>query len=412
MQFLTRAVTQSPSTFALFTLLAALFSALPALAAAPYDVAARELADSAINTDYLSGKPQLAERKLRRALKGCEQEQCSKQIRARLYRDLGVVCIAGLNRQKEGREALSKAVQADPAIRLNADLTTPEVAQAFRDVGGKGVSLAAQPAPTAAPKRAEPAPKKRRGNRRQLQPEDITLEETPQESEESHEETSEQGASRLRSAWWFSFGLQQDFFVHSSVDNVCSTGKYQCFDASRKRYTGPILASPKGNRASGGLGIATTRVLLGADRRLLDNWLIGVRLGFAFGGAPDPGNGDKFLPLHLEVRGTYVYGKRPLERDGLRPLAQLALGIAEIDAQTAVDYYTDEASFAAGNKGVLDAWRKTGKVFIAPSLGAAYGFLRQHNLFAEARLMVLLGTSGVAPAFGLGYAHGPLNFGF
>ena len=124
----------------------------PSLAnSAPKDAAAIKLADDAINNDYLATNFADAEKKLRSAVTMCGANNCSAQTRGRLYRDLGVVLIAGMNRAEDGKKAFAEALKADPNVALEKDLTTPEVEAAFQAAKGGGSTP-----PPAAPK--PPAP--------------------------------------------------------------------------------------------------------------------------------------------------------------------------------------------------------------------------------------------------------------
>jgi hypothetical protein len=104
--------------------------------AAPKDAAALKMADDAINNDYLATNFADAEKKLRRANTLCGPSGCSPQTRARIFRDLGVVLVAGQNRPADGRNAFAEALKLDPNITLEKDLTTPEVEQAFQAAKG------------------------------------------------------------------------------------------------------------------------------------------------------------------------------------------------------------------------------------------------------------------------------------
>jgi hypothetical protein len=117
---------------------------------APKDAAATKLADDAINNDYLATNFAEAEKKLRSALTMCGTSACTAQVRARLYRDLGVVLVAGMNRAEDGRKALVEALKADPNIALEKDLTTPEVEAAFQAAKGGGSAPASATKPPAA----------------------------------------------------------------------------------------------------------------------------------------------------------------------------------------------------------------------------------------------------------------------
>jgi hypothetical protein len=66
-----------------------------------------------------------------------------------------------------------------------------------------------------------------------------------------------------------------------------------------------------GNKIGGGIGVATTRLLLGFDRLFGDRWLVGGRLGFAFGGGPAAPGGSGFMPLHVEGRVAAYFGSSP-----------------------------------------------------------------------------------------------------
>jgi hypothetical protein len=294
-----------------------------------------------------------------------------------LYRDLGVVYLGGLGKPTEGREALARAVQADPSIRLEKDLTTPELAQAFREVGG-GTAMRLDD--------DVPKPKKKR------KPMAVA----------PAEESSPAGGVPLN---WFSLTVQQDTLLHSQTRPVCYGADYTCFGVGGGEYDGPIYEA-EGNRADGGLGIATTRVLLGFDRLFLGNLLIGGRVGVAFNGAPTGKLSGKFLPLHIEVRGAYFLGTEPFKELGFRPYASLGIGVGEVDGHIAVDYFIDEAGYHANQKGTLDAWRRTGKTFFAPGVGSQYALGKASALSAELRLGVMLGASGLAPALAIGYSHG------
>lgn len=368
--------------------------------AEPKDADATRSDASAMSDDYMSGKFAAAQRKLEKAIKLCKDGQCSAKVLARLYRDLGVVYLGGLNKPTEGKEALARAVQADPSVQLEPDLTTPEIKAAFKEVGGEVSGKKAKPEKPAAPEKPAKATKAK-GKTHAVESEDIELEEEPASSEPKDavapaEEPTDDGEAHKN---WFSIGLQQDFFLHRETPKVCYGNDYTCFGPGGVEYTGHI-DDGVGNQASGGFGVATTRVLLGYDRRFGDQILAGARLGLAFGGAPASSLGGKFLPLHLELRGAYFFGQQPFAQSGFRPFVGAAVGVAEVDAHIAVDYFDN------GKRGVLDAWRKTGKTFAALNFGTHFALNQTSAISAEARVLFMLGTSGIAPALGVGYVHG------
>lgn len=206
---------------------------------------------------------------------------------------------------------------------------------------------------------------------------------------------------------WLSFSFQQDFLSYSDTTGVCSgAAQYQCF-LEGQSYAGPIYQG-SGDQVAGGLGVATRRVLLGYERRFGENLTAGVRLGFAFGGSPKAttAGASGFLPLHAELRGSYWFGAKPFETDGLRPFAGLAAGVAEVDGHVAVEYFEDEAGYAAGSKGKLDAWRKTGNTIVGVHAGLAYAVKPNHALVLELRVLQMLGATAIGGALNIGYQLG------
>lgn len=133
--------------------LATLLAALVTLGASPArgeakDDAALELAKKAIQTDYLATKFEDAEKKLQEAITLCGEKECSAKVKAQLHRDLAVVYIGGMNRVDEGKKAFAAALKLDPAVQLDAELTSPEMQAAFDEVKKGAVAPAPGPGPS------------------------------------------------------------------------------------------------------------------------------------------------------------------------------------------------------------------------------------------------------------------------
>jgi hypothetical protein len=228
---------------------------------------------------------------------------------------------------------------------------------------------------------------------------------------------------------WVSLAIQQDFLFLPSSGDTCSGQTdvtYQCFNTTGEWFdpaglylrptTGgynPPLVTGQGNQVSGGIGKATLRVLLGYDRLVMNNFLLGGRLGFAFGGGPQlPANdnsdppqaaGKSFMPVHAEARGAYYFGAKPFMRKGFRPYALLALGLAQVDAAVGVNVY----EVGQGNSPEkINAWRKTGNFFGAGGLGLQYAIDVGNAIFLEAKGQEQIGTPGTVVNVQLGYARG------
>jgi hypothetical protein len=362
---------------------ALIVSLTAAASAAPKDSEAQELRKEAMEGDYLGTRFKNAEQKLQKALKACGKQKCEDSVLAELHRDLAIVYIAGLKKQDKGKKEMKAALKADPNLALNADFTTPEVEKVFVDAGGT---------------KPEPEP----------EPEVDLEDEEPKPETLAPEEDSPSGGAKN----WFSLSFQQDFLFYGETTGVCASDtqlgakQYQCF-LQGQSYGGPIYDG-SGNQLAGGWGVATRRVLVGYERLFGDNLTAGVRLGFAFGGSPKATTPDAsaFLPLHAELRGTYWFGEKPFEGDGLRPFGGLAGGIAAVDGHVAVEYFEDAAGYAADSKGKLDAWRKTGTSFIGLHAGLAYAIKTNHALLLELRLMQMLGASATGGALSIGYQLG------
>jgi hypothetical protein len=180
---------------------------------------------------------------------------------------------------------------------------------------------------------------------------------------------------------WISFGAQQDFLLFTPVSGVCDSTdadgddypghpQYSCRDGEGL-YDGDVY-SGAGNQIQGGLGVATTRIMLGYDRVFIDRLTIGGRIGYAFGGTPTVVGGGTFNPFHAELRSAFFFGDKPFERMSFRPYASLGVGVGEVDGKVSVDFFIDEEGYQQGERGQLDAWRQTGIAFGALGLGVGY----------------------------------------
>jgi hypothetical protein len=339
-----------------------------------------------MQTDYLATDFKKAEEKLKKAIGSCGKSACSSELVARLHRDLATVYIAGTKQVPKGKAELKLALAADPDLELDKDLTTPELRKAFLAAGGH-----AKAAEESKPAEAETPP-----------PEEN---DKPDEAKNTDAEPPEAPGKGRKN--WLSLHFEQDFLVYPARDGVCASNangtveapEYTCFQGgSRFGYTpGQDIRPGVGNHVAGGVGVATSRVLVGFDRLVSSSLSVGARAGFAFRGGP----GSKFLPFHGEVRANYWFGTDPFESAGLRPYLSLSAGVAEVDGQVLVEYYDP-----AGKKGSLAAWRVTGKGFAGLGFGMMIPFAGNSGIIPEVRAMEMLGASALALNVSLGYAYG------
>jgi len=350
--------------------------------ARPMDDRASALATQAMSRDYANNDYDRARSKLRRALKRCGKRRCSPEVRSTIYRNLGVVYLAQ-GKTRSARSAFKRAVDLDSSGRLDSAVSTPEVNAEFKRAGG-AVDEAAEEGSGEAQ----------------------TSEEGATDYVDSVEAMSprDPASKDPRPRSWLSLSVQQDTLLYDRTQPVCGRPEYTCFSGANE-YKGSIWPQ-YGNRVSGGLALATTRVLLGFDQLIGRNFQIGVRAGFAFRGGPVLRGGEKFLPAHAELRLAYYFGSDPFLDSGVRPYLAVGGGIAEVRSRLEIDYYPDAAAYNQARKATLDAWRTSGRGFVAPSFGTQFAFARGSALNLELRWMFMLGASGHAPAVSLGFAQG------
>ena len=106
-----------------------LLCALPVLGASR-DKAANKKIDQAINEDYLATKFDDAESTLLGVVEACE-DKCSEGVLAKAWMYVGIVRGAGRNDAAGALEAFRTAFGHDPKVKLDEQLTTPEVKKAF-----------------------------------------------------------------------------------------------------------------------------------------------------------------------------------------------------------------------------------------------------------------------------------------
>jgi hypothetical protein len=493
--------------------------------AEPKDAAALALASEAIDTHYLATDFASAERKLREAIALCGGDRCSKSVRARVHRDLGLVLVVA-KKTDEGRAAFVSALQADPTVGLEPDLVTPEVQTTFdaarQSLGGDAVAPAAPPPPAPPGKGLVHTPP---AEQAVLTPVPIYVElaagvEAPARVELSYKAPGAQwkklSMKRVREGWgellpcldvggstgklsywvravrddgtvvasagsaeapwvvtivrqlagdpphlpgspppaqcadpadcppglpgcpgqgaeaegggasdcvaagtcpdavgdqgkrtanWVSLTLQQDVLLIGSSTRACSEGSdYACFD-SGDAYYDRVPYEGQGGEISGGMRLATTRIVLGYERAIIAGLSLGVRLGFAFRGGPAAPGGSGFVPLHAEGRAAWWFGGFA-PRTGPRFFVAASGGVAQVDAEIPVVVYDNETDFMADRRTSYNAWRKTGTGFAALGAGALVALTPSSGALAELRVMQMLGISATVVAPQLGYAVG------
>jgi hypothetical protein len=398
------------------------------VSAAPKDAEAQKIAQDAIDTDYLGTDFEAAANKLKQALALCKGGACSPKVVAKIRSYLGIVYVAQEKRD-EGEAEFVAALESDPGLVLDPDLTNPEVKQVFESAKSSAGEAGGEEEET---EEEEPEPEEeipgeegdedpKRPNIADYKPSGkITSSmeaECPPDAPpdfpgcEDEEEDGEKSDEKPPAAKNFvSLGIQQDFLLVSSGTGVCSGGnEYSCFIKDTDEYflrnepRREAFAAP-GNEISGGFARATIRILAGYDRLFGDNLTAGARLGFAFGGGPQAPGGAAFIPIHFEVRGAYWFGDRPFSKPGVRPYATLGGGLMQVDAKVPVAVFVQDTNPL--QRAELDAWKKAGTQFAFLGGGAMYAITATHGPHLEAKYLQMFGAGSSGFALQLGYVVG------
>jgi hypothetical protein len=384
--------------------------------AAPSDAPAILLRDDAIDNDYLATNYASAEAKLNAALALCKgPADCSPAIRARLLSDLGVVQFM-LTRVLEARAQFAAALKEDPALTLDADLSTPDLQREFAAMKERALREASAPPPAAATPAGDathtasqdcppsfPGCSNGEKGTSCVSGEECAAGEICADG--ACVENVEHVARAPHKANWLSVAFEENALLLPSAANACAGGSgYTCFNGGAY-YSGTPLANAD-DRVNGGIAIATSRILLGYDRALGENVMLGARAGYAFGGGPQRPTGSSFLPIHVEVRATYWFGDDPLGRSGVRFFLLAAGGMAEVDASLPVSAYANLPAYTSRQSQSYQAWKKTGLGFGAIGGGAMVAITPATGIALEAKVMEMFPTTGTGFGAQIAYVVG------
>jgi hypothetical protein len=357
------------------------------------------------NKASTSGDVPGAVRTLDEAVRLCKPEDaCTSKTQARLHMSLGTIHGVGEGDYEAAKREFILAIALDPDSRLRA-LATPELTKAFDDA-----RAAVSGAPPTPPTKPEPPPPSVHDLFHPEENPPPPKPEPPKPEPPKPEPPKPAPPPEKGRMNWFSLRAIFDF-AYLSDANICSPGapsNYYCTDETGAHYTGTPQPF---NDVSKGFAYSTTRLVLGYERVLAGGFSAGGFVGYAFRFAPTPEGRKAFFPIHLELRGTYTFGRDPFEDDGDRiaPFVFLALGAQQVD--THVSVRVNEIPCASKVEPAchrdLDAYRILGNGFAAIGGGVRYRIEGPHAIRAGARATLLFGDSGLvlSPeiAYELGY---------
>ena len=146
--------------------------------------------------------------------------------------------------------------------------------------------------------------------------------------------------------FWISVTFQPDVDIISGSE-ICTrtsqaTNNWVCLrppgtggitsggSPASSQYTGTPTAN-QGDDITGGVGFGQARLLAGFDAVIIDNFSLGLRLGYAFNGSTAPA---KFFPAHIEAHATYAFGSHAYTTAIARPWVTIGGGGAQFDVST------------------------------------------------------------------------------
>lgn len=329
------------------------------------DAQAEKALKKALDQDFLETRFDDADGRLRDAIQACGTSDCSPGVLARLHAARGSVLAGGKKELQDARDAFIEALNLDPAVQPDPDISSAEVSFAFEQAQrklklGKG---GGPPTAGAGPRSDEPEEKA---------------------PEPPPEEEKKPAGEPLRN--WISLSFIPDLsFV--SGEEVCTSKSqhnehYYCARQDGSHYVGTPTAG-NGDNVNGGIALATMRATVGYARLIGDHLTLGVRAGFAFNGAS--GDGASFIPLHAEGRIAFWPTSAPFSEAGVRPFVFVSGGYAQIDTQVAVEVLEDgracgaldpadtasECTVASGKDGAIQPRKQTLSAYKQTGLGFA-----------------------------------------
>lgn len=137
-----------------------------------------------------------------------------------------------------------------------------------------------------------------------------------------------------------------------------------------------VLSKDRGSdKVTGGGALGNIRLMLTLDYAVTPNVLIGGRLGLvlnSYTGGEAEVDGKRFaVPIHLELRATYVHGQDALFKKGFAPYGFGGVGIGQFETNIPVQVI-EAPPGGTPEKRDVNAWHIAGPAFIAIGGGGRY----------------------------------------
>ena len=186
-------------------------------------------------------------------------------------------------------------------------------------------------------------------------------------------------------------------------------------DSNARRTENDNLVAGVSDKVAGGSAFGNVRIMASIDYAATPNLLVGGRLGFVLNkySAEAAGiDGKTFAPIHLELRGTWVFGQDPLAKKGFAPYVFGGAGVAPFEAAVKVSVVEKTTprpgSTCPANTDRhcqdVDAWNLAGPGFFTLGGGGRYAFTPRAALMGGLRFNVAFGnatTPSIGPELGV-----------
>lgn len=176
----------------------------------------------------------------------------------------------------------------------------------------------------------------------------------------------------------------------NSLGIFCTTPYGSDFPARANPMQNASLIPGQAGALDGGPTIGDVRALFALDYAVTGAILVGLRAGYVWntytGSAGD--RPDFLRHLHLEARGTYVFGRNPLSTVGFAPVAFLGAGVAPTDVHGG----TEVSQLGVRGKTPAVAWQLGGPGFVNIGGGARYTFSPRAAFTLAWRLGIAFGS--------------------
>jgi hypothetical protein len=256
--------------------------------------------------------------------------------------------------------------------------------------------------------------------------EGATVERHHVEREEEPEEPSGEGekrsvvASSAYARWWIGVAGAIDFLSLPAASDACAlnsarapinTTGYYCTNPDGSDFPNRVDATQNSSlipgaagSVGGGLHPGDLRVFIAVDYALSPSILLGGRLGYVLNSYPsgDAAVGDHHAfasKVHVEARGTYVFGDAPLTHEGFAPTVFVAAGMAPFDGHVA-SIVSMSQKMSVPISQPVNVWLTNGPWFLALGAGARYQLSPRAAFNAAVRANAAFGGSGALLTFG------------